>query len=394
MCGSDGDPACKDNCSGDAVFNLASLPCAGPRSGARARAAARAGPRPRRLCLAADDVALRRHDVHARGPHAAAGRRRGRRRRASAAAARAPRRALRGRSARAASPRRTVRGELARMLAAGAIDQATHDARRAIYGEARRLRAKLSGARRAALGAVLRNLEDVAASGGLTASRLPALFRDRRAQPPVVVERAAAAPRRARELLGQPDRVAVLRGRGPADPVAGHVRQGQRPVAGRLRRVAARAARRGAGARRRARRRDRLGVPLSLRRRPPAVGQRPRAGHRRCRRSRARPCASASRATSRRRAPAWGSSARRRPAACGWRRRPARTTSSTPSHRACGCSTRSRRRSTACTTSPCWPTTPRAARCSPPARRSCAASSPHTTPAAGRATRSAAATPT
>ena len=82
----------------------------------------------------------------------------------------------RGASARAAVTKPTVRGELARMLAAGAIDQATHDARRAIYVDALGLRGKLSGARRAALGAVLRNLEDVAASGGLTVSRLPALF--------------------------------------------------------------------------------------------------------------------------------------------------------------------------------------------------------------------------
>ena len=79
-------------------------------------------------------------------------------------------------SARAAATKRTVRGELARMLAAGAIDQATHDAKREIYVDALGLRGKLSGARRAALGAVLRNLEDVAARGGLTVSRLPALF--------------------------------------------------------------------------------------------------------------------------------------------------------------------------------------------------------------------------
>lgn len=77
---------------------------------------------------------------------------------------------------RAAASRRTVRGELALLLAAGAIDQATHDDRRAVYADALRLRGRLSGARRAALGAVLRNLEDVAAAGGLTASRLPALF--------------------------------------------------------------------------------------------------------------------------------------------------------------------------------------------------------------------------
>ncbi|MBW3654051.1 MAG: D-glucuronyl C5-epimerase family protein, partial [Actinobacteria bacterium] len=79
-------------------------------------------------------------------------------------------------SARAAAAKRTVRGELARMLRAGAIDRATHDANRAIYSDALRLRGKLGGARRAALGAVLRNLEDVAASGSLTTSRLPALF--------------------------------------------------------------------------------------------------------------------------------------------------------------------------------------------------------------------------
>jgi hypothetical protein len=79
--------------------------------------------------------------------------------------------------ARAAASRRlTVRGELARMLAAGAIDRATHDDRRGIYAQAIRLRGKLSGARRAALGAVIRNLEYVASSGGLTVSRLPALF--------------------------------------------------------------------------------------------------------------------------------------------------------------------------------------------------------------------------
>jgi len=62
------------------------------------------------------------------------------------------------------------------MLAAGAIDRAFHDDKRAIYVNALGLRGRLSGARRAALGAALRNLEDIAASGGLTVSRLPALF--------------------------------------------------------------------------------------------------------------------------------------------------------------------------------------------------------------------------
>jgi hypothetical protein len=91
------------------------------------------------------------------------------------APATAPRRAA-GLAVRAAAAKRTVRGELQRMLAAGEIDPATHDRDRGIYVDALALRAKLSGARRNALGAVLRNLEDVAAAGGFTATRLPALF--------------------------------------------------------------------------------------------------------------------------------------------------------------------------------------------------------------------------
>lgn len=78
--------------------------------------------------------------------------------------------------ARSAAKKRTVRGELARMRAAGAIDQATHDDRRAIYADAIRLRGRLSGARKAALGAAIENLEDVAAAGSLTVGRLPALL--------------------------------------------------------------------------------------------------------------------------------------------------------------------------------------------------------------------------
>ena len=92
------------------------------------------------------------------------------------APARATTRHATGRTVRAAAVKRTVRGELKRMLAAGEIDRATHDLDRGIYVNALALRAKLSGTRRGALGAVLRNVEDVAAAGGLTATRLPALF--------------------------------------------------------------------------------------------------------------------------------------------------------------------------------------------------------------------------
>ncbi|MEJ7797074.1 MAG: D-glucuronyl C5-epimerase family protein [Solirubrobacteraceae bacterium] len=79
-------------------------------------------------------------------------------------------------AAAARGPERTVRVELARMLAAGAIDRATHDAQRSTYAGARRRHRKLRGARRAALGAVLRNLDETTARGDLTVSRLPALF--------------------------------------------------------------------------------------------------------------------------------------------------------------------------------------------------------------------------
>ncbi len=73
-------------------------------------------------------------------------------------------------------PKRTVRRELSRLLKASAIDRTTYSAHRATYTQARKLRSKLRGARRSAMDAVLDNLDDVAARGDLTASRLPALF--------------------------------------------------------------------------------------------------------------------------------------------------------------------------------------------------------------------------
>ncbi|HUR87095.1 MAG TPA: D-glucuronyl C5-epimerase family protein, partial [Solirubrobacteraceae bacterium] len=74
------------------------------------------------------------------------------------------------------APKRTVAGELAALLAAGVIDQPTHDGFRRIYVDARATRSRLTGARRVALSAVLRNLEAIAAAGELVVSRLPALF--------------------------------------------------------------------------------------------------------------------------------------------------------------------------------------------------------------------------
>jgi len=78
---------------------------------------------------------------------------------------------------RAEKPKRTVRRELSRLLQAGAIDRQTYHADHATYTKARSLRNKLKkGARRSAMTAVIDNLEDVAARGDLTASRLPELF--------------------------------------------------------------------------------------------------------------------------------------------------------------------------------------------------------------------------
>jgi hypothetical protein len=62
------------------------------------------------------------------------------------------------------------------MLAAGEIDQPTHDRYRQIYDAALTTRGRLHGPRRAALGAVLRNTGQIAAAGGFIASRLPAVF--------------------------------------------------------------------------------------------------------------------------------------------------------------------------------------------------------------------------
>src|SRR5207244_3811578 len=74
------------------------------------------------------------------------------------------------------SSKKTVKRELRRMLAAGAI--ASEDERRYedSYDGARTTLRHLHGTRRAELGAVLSNLDEIAADGLLTVSRLPSLF--------------------------------------------------------------------------------------------------------------------------------------------------------------------------------------------------------------------------
>jgi hypothetical protein len=79
-------------------------------------------------------------------------------------------------TARAAARRKTVIGELKRLLRAGAIDDATYAERRAAYEQAKATAKRLTGARGLQLGGVVATLEDVAARGELTASRLAPLW--------------------------------------------------------------------------------------------------------------------------------------------------------------------------------------------------------------------------
>jgi D-glucuronyl C5-epimerase C-terminus len=76
----------------------------------------------------------------------------------------------------ASAKRRTVIGELKRLWREERIDQATYAERRAQYEEARATVRRLSGARRAQLGAVVRTVEDIARRAQLTAGRLPSVF--------------------------------------------------------------------------------------------------------------------------------------------------------------------------------------------------------------------------
>jgi hypothetical protein len=74
------------------------------------------------------------------------------------------------------SARTTVRQALNRALESGAITAEERNEWRATYSAALRTRARLSGARRAQLSAVIETLEAIAGADQLTASRMPALF--------------------------------------------------------------------------------------------------------------------------------------------------------------------------------------------------------------------------
>ena len=75
-----------------------------------------------------------------------------------------------------AAKKKTIARELSRLYAAGAIDQATYGADRAIYLDVTRRIKRLTGARRAQLAGALATVEGIAARGQLRASRLFPLF--------------------------------------------------------------------------------------------------------------------------------------------------------------------------------------------------------------------------
>jgi hypothetical protein len=87
-----------------------------------------------------------------------------------------PVRAVRAPRAFAAASKRTVPSELARLRDSGQIDDATYAERLAAFNDARKKVKKLTGRRKLELGAVVNTLQDVAARGQLTVSRLAPLF--------------------------------------------------------------------------------------------------------------------------------------------------------------------------------------------------------------------------
>jgi D-glucuronyl C5-epimerase C-terminus len=75
-----------------------------------------------------------------------------------------------------AAKHKTVKSELRRMLDAGSLAPDAYSADTGIYADARAKVKKLSGARRLELSGVIRDLEDMAARGQFTPSRMPPLF--------------------------------------------------------------------------------------------------------------------------------------------------------------------------------------------------------------------------
>ena len=178
-----------------------------------------------------------------------------------------------------AQKRRTVPGELKKLLAAGAIDDAVYAERRAAYDDAKRTVKRLSGRRKLELGAVVKTLEDVAARGQLTASRLAPLFLTLQRNREWWTTGPLLSSGRRVGFEGSQIVWQYYPGAGIQIQVLGHLRQGQRALVLAPEHRARPGRRRAAAARRRARRRPRVGVLLPLPRGQGAVGLQPRAGH-------------------------------------------------------------------------------------------------------------------
>ena len=94
--------------------------------------------------------------------------------RAASATALAPARGVRAQAAARRGP--SVSAALAGLLRTGAISEASYRQYYVAYTDAKRSLGRVSGTRSVELGAVLANVRAIAAAGGFTPSRLPALF--------------------------------------------------------------------------------------------------------------------------------------------------------------------------------------------------------------------------
>jgi hypothetical protein len=70
----------------------------------------------------------------------------------------------------------TVTGALSKLESTGTISEASYRQYTTAYSASQRSLKKMTGTRRAELGSVIENVQEIAAAGGLTASRAPALF--------------------------------------------------------------------------------------------------------------------------------------------------------------------------------------------------------------------------
>ena len=125
-------------------------------------------------------------------------------------------------------PQRTVASELTRMLRSHAITQATYRADNASFNRALKTEKHLTATRRTELTAVTETLHQIAASGNLTASRLPALFLTLKRNVQWWTTGSLPASGQRIEFPGSPLRVGVLPRPGHPAPGARHFRQGRR----------------------------------------------------------------------------------------------------------------------------------------------------------------------